>query len=178
MDFNGYLLLGLIGVVTFVLNHRIRFPGGHMLFGMVISGSIHLFIYPFGDTDGIVKLIAIVFLSVSIGSKITLETILLLRKVILPAGCIIITLVTLGLVLGVLLHKLTAIDLNTALLSSVPGGAASLTAIADELGADMRIVGFSPPLPAHFAGGSDSAAVFLVQPQENGVDRKLEKEEA
>ena len=33
------------------------------------------------------------------------------------------------------------IDLNTALLSSVPGGAASLTAIADELGADMRIVG-------------------------------------
>ena len=46
-----------------------------------------------------------------------------------------------GLVLGVLLHKLTAIDLNTALLSSVPGGAASLTAIADELGADMRIVG-------------------------------------
>ena len=28
MDFNGYLLLGLIGVVTFVLNHRIRFPGG------------------------------------------------------------------------------------------------------------------------------------------------------
>ena len=141
MDFNGYLLLGLIGVVTFVLNHRIRFPGGHMLFGMVISGSIHLFIYPFGDMDGIVKLIAIVFLSVSIGSKITLETILLLRKVILPAGCIIITLVTLGLVLGVLLHKLTAIDLNTALLSSVPGGAASLTAIADELGADMRIVG-------------------------------------
>ena len=91
--------------------------------------------------DGIVKLIAIVFLSVSIGSKITLETILLLRKVILPAGCIIITLVTLGVVLGVLLHKLTAIDLNTALLSSVPGGAASLTAIADELGADMRIVG-------------------------------------
>ena len=85
----------LIGVVTFVLNHRIRFPGAHAL-GMVISGSIHLFIYPFGDTDGIVKLIAIVFLSVSIGSKITLETILLLRKVILPAGCIIITLVTLG----------------------------------------------------------------------------------
>ena len=141
MDFTGYLLLGLIGVATFFLNHRIRFPGGHMLFGMVISGSIHLFIYPFGDTDGIVKLIAIVFLSVSIGSKITLETILLLRKVILPAGCIIITLVTLGLVLGVLLHRLTAIDLNTALLSSVPGGAASLTAIADELGADMRIVG-------------------------------------
>ena len=121
MDFTGYLLLGLIGVVTFFLNHRIRFPGGHMLFGMVISGSIHLFTYPFGDIDGIVKLIAIVFLSVSIGSKITLETILLLRKVILPAGCIIITLVTLGLVLGVLLHKLTA--------------------IADELGADMRIVG-------------------------------------
>ena len=28
MDFTGYLLLGLIGMVTFVLNHRIRFPGG------------------------------------------------------------------------------------------------------------------------------------------------------
>ena len=141
MDFTGYLLLGMFGIVTFVLNHRIRFPGGHMLFGLLISGSIHLFLYPFGDPDVVIKLIAIVFLSVSIGSKITLETILLLRKVILPAGCIIITLVTLGLVLGVLLHKLTAIDLNTALLSSVPGGAASLTAIADELGADMRIVG-------------------------------------
>ena len=141
MDSTGYLYLGLIGVGTFILNHKIRFPGGHMLFGLLISGGIHLFLYSFGDPDVVIKLIAIVFLSVSIGSKITLETILLLRKVILPAGCIIITLVTLGLVLGVLLHKLTAIDLNTALLSSVPGGAASLTAIADELGADMRIVG-------------------------------------
>jgi hypothetical protein len=141
IDFNGYLYLGLIGIGTFIINHKIRFPGGHMLFGLLISGGIHLFLYPFGDTHEVIKLIAIVFLSVSIGSKISMETIILLRKVIFPAACIIITLVTLGLVLGVMLHKLTAIDLNTALLSSVPGGAASLTAIADELGADMRIVG-------------------------------------
>ena len=112
-----------------------------MLFGLLISGSIHLFLYPFADPDSVVKLIAILFLSVSIGSKITLETLKLLRRVILPAACIILILVSLGLFLGVLLHWLTAIDLKTALLSSVPGGAASLTAIADDLGADMRIVG-------------------------------------
>ena len=141
MDFNGYLYLGLIGIGTYVLNHQILFPGGHMLFGLLISGGIHLFLYPFGDTHEVIKLVAIVFLSVSIGSKITMETIIMLRKVIFPAACIIITLVTLGLVLGVMLHKLTTIDLITALLSSVPGGAASLTAIADDLGADMRIVG-------------------------------------
>ena len=45
-----------------------------------------------------------------------------------------------GLSLGLILYLITPIDLLTALLSSMPGGAASISAIAGDLGADLRVV--------------------------------------
>ena len=63
-----------------------------------------------------------------------------LGQVAFPAAIAIATLIAIGLTLGWGLAQVTPLDLTTALLSSVPGGASTMPAIAHDLGADMRLV--------------------------------------
>jgi uncharacterized membrane protein AbrB (regulator of aidB expression) len=49
-------------------------------------------------------------------------------------------LIVMGLLLGQGLALVAPLDLITALLSSVPGGASTMPAIAHDLGGDMRLV--------------------------------------
>lgn len=140
MEWTGVMLLVLIGLISYIITRKFHFPGGDMLVPLLITGTINLGIYEFGELHVRFKELAIALLSISIGARITRETIMMLKKVVVPAVTIIIVLVFTGLVLGLMLYLVTPIDLVTALLSSVPGGAASLTAVAEDLGADMRIV--------------------------------------
>ena len=111
-----------------------------MLIPLLITATVNLFFYEFGDLNVHFKQVAIVLLSVSIGAQMTLKTMRTLKKVFGPAVCIILILILMGLGLGFMLFLITPIDLVTALLSSIPGGAASITAIASDIGADQRIV--------------------------------------
>ncbi len=140
IEWSGIALLILIGVISHFITRKYHFPGGDMLVPLFITGTVNLSIFEFGELHFRYKEVAITLLSISIGARITRETIMLLKKVILPAVTIVIVLVFTGLILGLVLYWYTPIDLVTALLSSVPGGAASLTAVAGDLGADMHIV--------------------------------------
>ena len=96
---------------------------------------------------------AITLLAVSVGARLSAETLKTLKQVLLPAASIILVLVALGISLGFVLYWITPLDLITALLSSVPGGAASLTAVADDLGGDLRIVASLHPRSADWRAG-------------------------
>jgi uncharacterized membrane protein AbrB (regulator of aidB expression) len=51
-----------------------------------------------------------------------------------------VAIITLGLLLGWGLSQATSLDLATALLSSVPGGANTMPAVTHDLGGDMRLM--------------------------------------
>ena len=140
MAATAILLVAVIGVGCFLLTNRLNFPGGDMLFPLLITGSINLFFHEFGPINPHIKQVAITLLAVSVGARLNAEALRTLKQVIIPAISIILVLVGLGVFLGFVLHWITPLDLPTALLSSVPGGAASLTAVADDLGGDLRIV--------------------------------------
>lgn len=63
-----------------------------------------------------------------------------LRQVAFPAAVMVITLISAGLFLGWGLTQLTTLDLISALLSGVPGGATTMSLIAHDVGGDMRLV--------------------------------------
>ena len=134
------LLVAMIGLGSYLLTNRFKFPGADMLIPLLITGGINLFFYEFGPLHPAIKQVAIMLLAVSVGARLNAETLKTLKQVLLPAACIILVLVTLGVLMGFVLYWITPLDLVTALLSSVPGGAASLTAVADDLGGDLRIV--------------------------------------
>ena len=140
MGWYTLVALLLIGLGSYLITRKIDFPGGAMLIPLLITGTVNLFYYEFGEIDVRFKELAIILLSVSIGAQMTLKTARTMKQVILPAACIIAILVLMGLSLGLMLYLITPLDLLTALLSSMPGGAASISAIAGDLGADLRVV--------------------------------------
>jgi membrane AbrB-like protein len=83
---------------------------------------------------------AMVLIGVSVGSQISRSSLALLRKEALPAAAVIATLIATGLALGWAMSRVTSLDLPTALLSGVPGGASTMPAIAHDLGGDIRLV--------------------------------------
>jgi len=71
-----------------------------------------------------------------IGSGIDTETLIQLRKIVIPAGILILALLVANFVFGFLIHKITKLDLTTAMFASSAGGLTDMALIADALGAD------------------------------------------
>ena len=57
------------------------------------------------------------------------------------AGSVVAVLIV-SILAGLVLHRLAAIDIATASLGTIPGGASGMVAMSDELGGDARLVAF------------------------------------
>jgi membrane AbrB-like protein len=84
--------------------------------------------------------VALLLIGTSVGAQVSRESLNRLRQAALPAAVVIGVLISTGLVLGWGLAKVTTLDMASALLSSVPGGASTMPAIAHDLGGDLRLV--------------------------------------
>ena len=62
-----------------------------------------------------------------------------MKQVFLPAIVSVAILLTVGIVVGYILHKVTGIDLITALLGTAPGGLADITIMADPMGGSIVV---------------------------------------
>jgi hypothetical protein len=80
------------------------------------------------------------FIGISVGVQMSRQSLRRLRQVAFPAAAMIIVLISAGLLLGWGLAQLTTLDLVSALLSGVPGGASTMPLIAHDVGGDMRLV--------------------------------------
>ncbi len=69
-----------------------------------------------------------------------MDSILGLKKIIIPSIILLIGLTTLSILLGYIIHKFTGLDLQTALFSSAPGGLADMTIMSEAFGAQTHIV--------------------------------------
>jgi hypothetical protein len=71
-----------------------------------------------------------------IGSSMNMDDVLNLQDIILPGAILIVMMVVLNMCIGYVMHRLTDLDLPTALFSSVPGGLTEMVLIATDFGAD------------------------------------------
>jgi membrane AbrB-like protein len=129
-----------IGVAGGLLALRLGVPTGDLIGPIVVVATVNLLWAGPGPLAEGFRTAAMLFIGTAVGVQMSRQSLRLLRRVWLPAAAVIATLITVGLVLGWGLSQVTSLDLASALLTGVPGGATTMPAVAHELGGDMRLV--------------------------------------
>lgn len=130
------LIIGLIGGYVGI---KLKIPAGAMIGSMIFVGGYNIFTSS-GYMPTNFKLIAQIIIGCTVGLNFTMDSVLGLKKIIIPSIILVIGLTTLSIVLGFIIHKLTGIDLQTALFSAAPGGLADMTIMSEAFGAQTHIV--------------------------------------
>jgi membrane AbrB-like protein len=129
-----------IGLAAGLLAVRLRVPSGDLIGPILVVGTANVLGAGLGPlADGLLQF-ALIVIGAGVGTQLSKESLKRLKPVALPAAMVIAMLILTGLLLGWGLSLITPIDLATALVSCAPGGASTLTGIATDLGADMRLV--------------------------------------
>lgn len=126
------LVIGLIGGI---IGTKLKIPAGALIGSMIFVATYNIF------TDNAFipknfKVIAQILIGSIIGLSFTLNSVMELRKILVPALILVISLTVFSLLLGFAISKLTNIDLITALFGSLPGGLTDMTIISEIYGAD------------------------------------------
>lgn len=131
------LALGAVGAFVAV---KARIPTGDMVGPLLVVGGVNLLGAGLGPLPTGFREAAMLFIGISVGVQMSRESLYMLRQVALPAAAMVVTLIGAGLLLGWGLSQVTPLDLTSALLSGVPGGASTMPLIAHALGGDIRLV--------------------------------------
>lgn len=113
---------------------------GELIGGIIAVSGANLLGWGMGPLHPVFRLAAMLFIGIGVGAQMARESLRRLQNIALPAMSVILIMIFIGLSLGWTLSQVTPLDLPTALLSSVPGGAATMPAVALDLGGDMRLV--------------------------------------
>jgi len=129
-----------IGLIGGLLALRGGVISGDLIGSILAVGGANLLGAGLGPLAGDLRYVAMLLIGTSVGTQMSRGSLRQLRQVALPAMVAIVAIITLGLLLGWGLSQVTPLNLPTALLSSVPGGASTMPAVAHDLGGDMRLV--------------------------------------
>lgn len=132
---NEAIITLLIAIVGGLIGIKLRIPAGALVCSMISVGIYNIFVSK-GYIPGNFKIAAQIVLGGMIGLKFTNEAIKELKAMLVPAILILIALTGFCIFLGYLLHRITGIDLATALFSTAPGGIADMTLLSESYGAD------------------------------------------
>ncbi|CZQ99927.1 abrb duplication [Trichococcus palustris] len=132
----GTLLVAIIGGWAGI---RFRVPAGGMI-GSLVAVAIYNYFSQMGYMPPNLKIIGQIIIGGTIGMNFNKNSLAQMKEVFLPALVSVAILLTVGIVVGYILHKVTGIDLITALLGTAPGGLADMTIIAASYGADTIVV--------------------------------------
>jgi membrane AbrB-like protein len=128
------------GLISGLLALRLRVPTGDLIGPIFVLGGVNLLGAEFGPLADGFRESAIVLVGTSVGAGVARDSLRRLKQAALPTAAVVLVLITTGLALGWGLSQLTSLDLASALLSSVPGGASTMAAVAHDVGGDMRLV--------------------------------------
>lgn len=129
----------LVGTIGGYLGIKFKIPAGAMIGSMAFVSIFNIFTSS-GYVPANFKIIAQIVIGAMIGLNFTMDSILGLKKIIVPAIVLVIGLTTLSIILGLIIHKVTGLDLKTALFSAAPGGLTDMTIMSESFGAQSNIV--------------------------------------
>lgn len=124
---------GLIGL-------RLKLPAGALLGAMVAVSVANLAFGYVGQIPPNFRTAAQMVVGGILGLSINRETVAALRNMLLPAVVLVVVMIGLSLVAGYILHRVTGMDLPTALFSSSPGGMTEMTLTSMSFGANTPTV--------------------------------------
>lgn len=129
----------MVAAIGGIIGIKLKIPAGALI-GAMISVAIYNIASSKAAIPSSFKMGAQILVGGMIGLNFTLEAVTGLKKLILPSIVLVIGLTALCLTLGLIISKVTGIDLVTALFSSSPGGLADMVLISDAYGADTTTV--------------------------------------
>ncbi len=140
MDEVAKILLTLaVAAAGGLLFHRLKVPGGAMIGAMAATIALHL-------TTGLayiprdLRVFIQMFAGIRIGSGITKKDVLELRRLVVPAVILVVSMIVLNLLFGTLMTAVGGLDAATAFFACSPGGMTDMAIIADDLGANAVYV--------------------------------------
>jgi len=134
------LLLFSIGVLGWMVFSYLKLPVPGILGTMVFIGALRVLEVDIPYAPGFISPIVQIILGIFIGSKITKETVKDLRSLLKPALVIITWTMGIVFIFGYGLHRVSDLDLFTAILSSSMGGLPEMTILSMETSADITTV--------------------------------------
>lgn len=140
MNATGALLLTLIIclVIGTGLNH-VKLPGG-LLVGGIIGAAMLNIGFEISYMPMQAKLLAQIIAGAYIGITVKRSDLHRLKHVIKPFGLLMGNYLLVTLCLGYVIHRVSILDLSTALFSTVPGGISDIPLIAADMGANVSQV--------------------------------------
>jgi membrane AbrB-like protein len=129
-----------LGLLAGTLALKANIPTGDLVGPILVVGGISLLGARLGPLPAGFQQAAVLLIGVSIGAQTSRDSLRRLRQIAFPAALIVAALIAAGLLLGWGLLLVTPLDMVTALLSGVPGGASTMPIIAQDLGGDIRLV--------------------------------------
>lgn len=133
-------VLLLVGTLAWWLSTKIRFPASSFLLAVVLGILGNGMLFHLNRAPLLFTMIGQMLLGISIGSKFDRAT--LIRIARLGKTMMFAMMFTLLISLGIsyLFYRVTAADLLTSLLATIPGGATEMGTIALTLGYDVTVV--------------------------------------
>jgi len=110
-------------------------PAGAMVGAMLLTVLSSLFVKPAYVPPGI-RTIVMTCSGALIGSGVSADDLIRLGAIIVPAAILVVVLVIANFIFGLLIHKITKLDITTTLFASAAGGVTEMALIADSMGAD------------------------------------------
>ncbi len=156
-------------ILTFIVaacgglaGYKLKIPAGPLIGSMLAVAVFNIFT---GRAHIPVnfKIMAQIILGGVIGLSISMEALKGLKDLIVPGLILVATLFVFSVISGLVISRITGMDLYTALFSCSPGGLSEMTIIADSYGADiskvalihliriMSVILFFPVIAAFFA---------------------------
>jgi membrane AbrB-like protein len=130
------LIIACAGGMTGV---KLKIPAGALIGAMIFVGVYNIYSGQ-AEIPGNFKNVAQIVVGGVIGLNLTMDSIVELKKIILPTIILVFGLMIFSVVLGYLMWKFTGMDLVTAMFGAAPGGLADMTLISEAYGADTSKV--------------------------------------
>ncbi len=136
------ILLYVLGMVGSFLGRKGRLPAAPVLGSLIFLTILRLIGIPLPELPEVSVLIIQVALGLMVGARFNEETSQPLIGIAKPAFIVSFWALSLAFVSGYIITSLTALDLNTAILSSSVGGLPEMTVLAVATDADPVVVIF------------------------------------
>ena len=115
-------------------------PAGPMIGALIAVGAANLILGRASQVPKQINFAGRALLGTVIGSSIDRHTLELLGNAIAPTIGLAVTLLLGSILIAFIMMRLAKLDRATAICSYMPGGMGEMTAVAHDLGADMRVV--------------------------------------
>lgn len=177
------LAVGTVGGVTLL---KLKFPAGAMLGSLICVGALNI-LTDHALMPDTVKILTKTVAGLFVGMNMTMEMVRNMKRLFKPVLLLVVVIQSLCFGVGVILYKVSQLDVVTSLFSVAPGGMVDMTLMTMDMGGDAAIVavlqvlrllsvyGISMPLVKVLAkrfGGANAAPSEALQKRKLTADDK------